>query len=203
VLSQAAEKRPTVLTYRVRLADLDRMEGKRDKAVEAYEAILKGNPGNQTVSLALATLYEEKGDLEKAGKLFEDMMSRNPEDGVAANNLAFFYAEHAPAPENLEKAEKLLTPFFEKNRKAPAIADTMAWIQFRKGDYEKARVLLEESAGASGEFPPAIAYHLGMTLARLGNKEKAVEYLAKAVNSGADFPGKGEAEKTLKELKSK
>ncbi len=79
----------------------------------------------------------------------------------------------------------------------------MAWIKFRKGDYEKARVLLEESVGTGGEMSPPMAYHLGMTLSRLGNKEKAVDYLAKAVNSGTNFPGKGEAEKTLKELKAK
>jgi tetratricopeptide (TPR) repeat protein len=203
VLSRAAEKRPAVTAYRVRLADLDRIEGKRDKAVAAYESIRKENPRDRAASLALASLYEEKGNIEGARKVYEDMVSRNPEDGTAANNLAFYYAEHAPAPENLGKAETLLTPFFEKNRDNPAFADTMGWIQFRKGDYEKARVLLEGSAGAGTELPPPVAYHLGMTLARLGNKEKAVDYLTKAVGSGENFPGKGDAEKTLKELKSK
>lgn len=41
-----------------------------------------------------------------------------------------------------------------------------------------------------------------MTMARLGNRDKAVEYLMKAVESREEFPGKGEADKALKELKS-
>lgn len=154
VLSNALEKKPDSLTYRVRLADLDRREGKRDQAIEAYEKIREQSPENPKILLALASLYEEKGALDKTRKIYEDMQSRNPGDAVAANNLAFFYAEYAPGPENLEKAERILAPFFEKNREAPAIADTMAWIHFRKGDYDKARVLLEGIVGKM-KLPPS------------------------------------------------
>ena len=50
----------------------------------------------------------------------------------------------------------------------------------------------EKSAGN-----PVINYHLGMAYSRLGNSEKAKQYLQTALVSKVAFPGRDEAEKTV------
>ncbi|MBN1829484.1 MAG: tetratricopeptide repeat protein [Deltaproteobacteria bacterium] len=201
VLDEALKKRPGNVKFLVGLADLERITGRNDKAIASYEKILASYPDNASVSLKLASLYEQKGDLKRAGNLYEEMAAKNKDDAIAANNLAFFYAEHAPSPENLAEAEQMFKPFFEKNLGVPAFADTMAWIYFKTGDYEKARDILEKAFSGDQKIPSAVSYHMGMTMLRLGNKEKAKDYLAKALAGGEKFPGRGDGEKALKEIK--
>ena len=151
------------------------------------------------MSLMIAILLEQKGELQEAETIYEDILSLNPGNIIAANNLAFYLAEHESTPENLEKAEALVEPFIEKYRANPALMDTVAWIQYRKGEFAKARDLLAASYG-EGTDNPAINYHLGMIFLRLDEPEKGRKYLQLAMESGERFPGYRDAESALRRL---
>jgi tetratricopeptide (TPR) repeat protein len=157
------------------------------------------NPGNLGIAMLIAALYEQKGDYGKAKDIYEEVLNRNPKSAVAANNLAFYYAEHEPTKEGLAKAEKLILPVLERHKDVPNVVDTVAWIYYRKGEFERARALLMEVED-KGKNVPEINYHLGMINLKLGEKQKAKSYLKLATDSDRNFSGKEEAQRTLKEL---
>lgn len=136
---------------------------------------------------------------KKACRFYEEVLDRNPKNLIAANNLAFYMAEYEPSPENLSRAESLMRPWVEKFPKQPELVDTLAWIKYRQGKYDRARELLE-GLGDKVKKYPVISYHLGMVYYRLGEKERALEYLKEALKGQKGFPGRKEAERVVQSL---
>ena len=56
----------------------------------------------------------------------------------------------------------------------PAIADTLGWINYKRGDYLLALSLFKESVSKFSQNPK-IQYHLGKTHAALNNDDEADE----------------------------
>ena len=175
------------------LARLEQSLGSIDEALAKYQKLRERNPNNLRIAMLVAILLEQKGEYEQAIGIYAQVLKKNPNSSTAANNLAFYYAEHDPTTENLGKAEKLISPLLEKFKDNPYVVDTAAWIYYRKGDFEMAKGMLlgvEEKAQNGAIFN----YHLGMICLRLGEKDKAKQYLNLAINSDQPFPGRTEAE---------
>jgi Flp pilus assembly protein TadD len=121
----------------------------------------------------------------------------NPRFVPAANNLAWLYTEHGG---DKEKALQLAQTAKELAPEDPRISDTLGWILYKRGVYQRALALLKESAT---KLPnnPQVHYHLGMAYAQVGDKENARKALALAVNSPATYQGKDDARKMLGDLK--
>ena len=81
----------------------------------------------------------------------------------------------------------------------PIISDTLGWVLYKRGVYQPALALLRDSATRLPDNPEA-QYHLGMTYYRLQEREAAKEALARALTLSSQFPGAGEARRTLAEL---
>ena len=181
------------------LAQLEQSQGSINEALEYYEKIRAKNPDNSFISLMIAMLLETKGETEKAREIYEQVLVTNPENVIAVNNLAFYLAEHEPTPENLARAEALILPLRAKAKGNLSLTDTIAWIYYRKGEYEKARDLLITSQEDDITIP-AVNYHLGMIFSRLDEKELAKKYLQVALETQSAFPGREDAELELKKL---
>jgi thioredoxin-like negative regulator of GroEL len=88
------------------------------------------------------------------------------------------------------------------NRKARAGREatvTLAWILFRIGHADVAERVLKGvlNAGAIGSES---AYYAALILADRGQREAAQKILASALRSKAQFPGRDEAQRILKQL---
>jgi tetratricopeptide (TPR) repeat protein len=66
-----------------------------------------------------------------------------------------------------------------KSRKTPAYLDTIGWIYFKLGDYEKAKYYIQMAVEKGGS--PVVIEHLGDVYFKLGNIDKAIEYWKKAL----------------------
>ena len=82
----------------------------------------------------------------------------------------------------------------------PRVSDTLGWILYKRGVYQRALALLKESAAKLPDNPQ-VQYHLGMAYAQVGDHPNARKALTAAANSGAVFEGKEEARKALASLK--
>jgi Flp pilus assembly protein TadD len=82
----------------------------------------------------------------------------------------------------------------------PNVSDTLGWILYKSGVYQRAVGLLRESAGKIPD-QPVVQYHLGSALLKVGDKDGARTALTAAVNSPATFAGKDEARKALAQLR--
>jgi hypothetical protein len=80
--------------------------------------------------------------------------------------------------------------------KNPAILDTLAWSDYRLGDFEKAKGLLI-LAKADQSSNPQMRFHYGAVLVALGEQTKGQQIIKDTLDD--KYPGRNEAEKMLKD----
>jgi predicted Zn-dependent protease len=81
----------------------------------------------------------------------------------------------------------------------PHVSDTLGWILYKRGVYQRAADLLKESAAKLPD-QPVVQYHLGLASLKAGDKEGGRKALTAAINSPVTFAGKDEARKALAEI---
>ena len=97
---------------------------------------------------------------------------------------------------DLERALQLAQIAKEERPEDPTISDTLGWVLYKRGIYQRALALFKESAAKLPDNP-VVQYHLGLAYLKAGEKDNAHSALAAAVRSPRDFPGKEEARRTL------
>src|SRR5262249_49694061 len=115
----------------------------------------------------------------------------------AANNLAWIYSEHGG---DKEKALQLAQTAKESDPENPHVSDTLGWILYKRGVYQRALGLIREAAAKLPDNP-AIQSHLGMAYYLLGGKEAARQALGKALALNPRAPGVEEAQRVLGEVR--
>ena len=168
------------------------------QAVNQLQGLLSKNPNNTPVLMILALLYERMKDYPKARDVYEKLLSTQPNFVPALNNLAYLYAEHL---NNLDKAYDLARKARELQGQDASIGDTFGWVLYKRGDYQQALPILQESAGKAADNPE-IQFHLGMTAYMMGQTDLAKVALKKAAGAAKDFPGKDESKRRLALLES-
>ena len=91
-----------------------------------------------------------KGDLKNAGKYFQASLAQNAHDPIAANNLAWVYAEQG---ENLDMALSLATQAKQIAPEMDSVNDTLAWIQYKKGNFRVSVSLAEDAVKKAPDNP--------------------------------------------------
>ena len=135
-------------------------------------------------------------DIPEAQAAYEKVLDLNPRFGPAANNLAYLYSEHGG---DKEKALQLAQTAKEVLPEDPRISDTLGWILYKRGVYERAVPLLRESAEKLTDNAE-VHYHLGMAYLKAGNTQAAKESLTKALKLGDSFSEAEEAKRALADL---
>jgi tetratricopeptide (TPR) repeat protein len=167
------------------------------QAITELEAQLAKTPSAQAL-LTLALLYERTGKFPQARDVYEKLLAVNPNFVLVLNNLAYLYAEHL---NNLDKAYELARKARDAQPQDPAIADTFGWVLYKRGDYQQALSLLQDSAEKAPDNPE-IQFHLGMTAYMMGQTDVARAAFKKAANAVKDFPSKDESKRRLAMLET-
>ena len=171
---------------------------KLPQAVSQLQAELSKNPNNASALMTLALVYEKMQDYPKARDAYEKLLSINPDFVAGLNNLACLYTEQL---NNLDKAYELARKARDLAGQDAAVADTLGWVLYKRGDYQQALPILQESAEKAADNPE-IQFHLGMTAYMMGQTDLAKAALRKASGSDKDFPGKDESKRRLASLDS-
>jgi len=166
---------------------------KLPQAVSQLQGALSKNPNNGPTLMILALLYERMQDFPKARDFYEKVLLKNPNFVPALNNLAYLYTERL---NNLDRAYDLARKARELQGQDPSVADTFGWVLYKRGDYQQALTILQESAQKAADRPE-IQFHLGMTAYMMGQTELARAALKKAASAAKDFPGKQESKRRL------
>jgi Flp pilus assembly protein TadD len=172
-------------------------KGSYDQALAKLEGALRVNPGSLPALMLSGIIYERKGDFAKAREAFEKALAVNPRSAAAANNLAYLLSVRGG---DKEKALQLAQMAKETSPDDPGISDTLGWILYNRGVYQRALTLLKESAAKLPENPE-VQYHLGMAALKVGDTETAKKSLAAATAASTNFVGKDEARRALAQLK--
>jgi tetratricopeptide (TPR) repeat protein len=173
------------------LAQLYASSNRQDQAIAKLDAFAEQAKTVPTLML-LAMLNERAKHFSEARDAYEKLLTVSPNFSPALNNLAVLYSEHLGQP---DKAYDLAKKAKEAAPNDAHTADTLGWIQFKKGDYGDALRLLQEGAAKLADSPE-VQFHVGMAQYMLGD-EGARLALQKAADASADFPGREEARQRL------
>jgi tetratricopeptide (TPR) repeat protein len=135
---------------------------------------------------------------EKARDGYEKVLAVNPNFAIALNNLAYLYTDQL---NNLDKAYDLARRAHQLQPQDASTSDTLGWVLYKRGEYQQALPILQESAQKAAD-DPVIQFHLGMTAYMMGQTDLARVALRSAASSTKDFPGKDESKQRLALLES-
>lgn len=158
---------------------------KYDEAIELYQKALAILPMPEYAA-ALGDVFEKLGKPEQAQQqygLVEYIGKLNALNQALYNReLAFFYADRdIKGKEGLEFAQRELD-----YRRDVYAYDALAWNLFRSGKLPEARDAIEKALRL-GTKDAKLFYHAGMIYHRLGELEKAKEFLNRALTTNRHF----------------
>ena len=157
------------------------------------------NPKNLRLTFLLGVLCEHTNDLSGAAAYYQQVVDTAPEFTAALNNLAFLIAEGGGSGKEMDQALTLALKAAERHGDQPQIIDTLGWVYFRRGEYDKAYAQFQKLAD-KGADNPILNYHLGMVLYKQGRRVEARKLLEKALAKPAKYVDKKVIEEALKEL---
>jgi tetratricopeptide (TPR) repeat protein len=167
------------------LAQMRAAQQRYPEAVELYRKAIAVVPLPDYVT-ALGDVYAKMGRLEEAQQqyaLVEYIGYLNTLNKVLYNReLAYFYADHnRKLPEALDLARKEL-----EIRKDIYAYDSLAWALYKNDRPEEALTAMTEALKL-GTHDARLFYHAGMIHHRLGDHEKARDYLQRALATNPYF----------------
>jgi tetratricopeptide (TPR) repeat protein len=146
--------------------------------------------------LFLKGVYQEKaGDRDGCIKTMREVIDRDPENSSAFNYLGYLFAEKG---ENLDEAEKLISRALELKPNDGFYLDSLGWVHFQKGEYDKAQPLLEKAAKLEPK-EGVIFEHLGDVKKAKGDKAAAHQLYEQALKATLEDKDRERIEKKAKE----
>lgn len=154
-----------------------------DAAEQVLQSGLKEMPKEVNFRLSLASLQILKGNNESAMAEYETILKEQPSAQIAANNLISLILDNRSDKESLDRAFSLSETI--KDSGLPQVQDTLGWVRYKQGDLKGAISTLETAAAKSPNLA-AVQYHLGMSYAAAGERDKAAIALKKAFDLEPD-----------------
>jgi tetratricopeptide (TPR) repeat protein len=166
------------------------------KALALLDRGIAAGAPKETLLLARAEIQNTAGRIDDAIAAYRDLLRGDPTSAIVANELASVLADQKP----LDKvALRLARDQLQKNAlfKNLAILDTLAWLDYRLGDLEKAKELLS-LANAEQSSNPEVRFHYGAVSIALGEVVKGQNIIKDTL--AETYSGRSEAEKILTRL---
>ncbi len=145
-----------------------------------------------------ALLAYTEGDFEDAASGYRRALRLAPNDFDVINGLALALAEEektALLTEAFEKADRLR----RRNPRSDEAAATLAWVEFRRGNVDRAEDILLPILDRGG-LTPTSAYYLACIASARGEDDLARQLLTSALAEPSFFPKRRDAENLLKRL---
>lgn len=150
-------------------------------------ALAELNRGLQTIPHDTDLLYLHAGvakTLQRYDIVEKDLrliLKNNPKEVNALNFLGYFLTTHL---HRYDEAQHYLKQALALAPENPAVLDSMGWLEYHKGNYEKALYYLKAAYQLDND--PEIAMHLAETLWRYGDKMQAEKIMSKVLQQTPD-----------------
>ena len=154
--------------------------------------IAAGAP-KEMLLLARAEIQKSDGPTDRVIDTYRSVLRINPKSVIAANELTALLADQSPLDKAAltEARDVLLKIAVVKNQ---AVLDTLAWSDYRLGEPEKAKKLLDLS-NPDQSSNPQLRFHYGAVLIAVGENMKGQDIIKSTLADA--YPGRNEAEKLL------
>ncbi|HPE55124.1 MAG TPA: tetratricopeptide repeat protein [Bacteroidales bacterium] len=128
----------------------------------------------------LGDAYYQLDDFQKSDEYYDKALKINPNNDYVLNNYAYYLSLRC---EDLEKAAQMAKKATEL-KPSSSNMDTYAWVLFKLGYYDEAKLWLEKAIDAGAQNNAVIIEHYGDVLWKLGKKKEAIFQWEKAAEAG-------------------
>lgn len=178
------------------LSAIQRKQGLQEKALVTLAAGMKNYPENEKLLYEYAILLEKNGNHERAMIIMKKILTLNKNHADALNFIGYSWADRNI---NLDKAYAYIRKALDLKPQSGYIQDSLGWVYYRMGAYQKARDTLLKAI----ELEPSDPYiyeHLGDTYRALKNNRQARKYYQKALELLTDSNKINEIKKKIEAL---
>ena len=117
--------------------------------------------------------------MDKCISTMREIIKIDPSYSSAYNYIGYLYAEES---KNLDEAEELVKVALTIKPDDGYYLDTLGWIFYKKGDYQKALSILKK-ANQKAPNEAVIMEHIADTYVKLDSLAKAEQYYSKALKA--------------------
>jgi len=128
----------------------------------------------------LSVVRQAMGEEERATEALEKALLLDPEGVRINNDLAYSWIDRGI---RLVEAERMIRYAVWRAPDQAAYLDTLAWLQYKKGDFTEALKWLGRAMRIMAKTDAVLNDHLGDTYWRLGDKDKAIESWSTAMKT--------------------
>jgi tetratricopeptide (TPR) repeat protein len=194
LLSDAIKNEPQNAEFKYYLGTFYEEEEQFEKAEIAIQEAIKLEPDNPKYYFRLGVVYDKSNKKEASMDAMRKVISLDPKHSNALNYLGYTYADLG---ENLDEAERLILEALKHKPDDGYITDSLGWVYYQKGEYEKALEYLEKAIGIVPD-DPIMLEHLGDAYLKLNDKTNALKFYKKSLKHKEK--DKEELEKKIREL---
>lgn len=194
---QATRLDPAMSRAFLNLAQLYLVQGEFDRSIAVFNAGLNHSPKDVSLFIGLAGAYERQKQHAKAIDVYNRLLEAHPSNVVGINNLASLLVDHGDGAADLTRAKELALRLAANPQ--PAFMDTVGWVHYHAGEFEKAVRVLEDVVTKAPNIP-VFNYHLGMAYFKMGNLVQAKSALQTALDAEDDFHGAEQAKQVLAKI---
>lgn len=189
ILRKGQEAYPKHISFPAALGGLYYEKQEFEEALLAYEKAIQllesqeypqehdGDHSEKNLLIAKGAAQERLQKYERAAETMHTVLDQYPDSHIAMNFLAYMWAE---LDKKLDEAYALSQRSLEKDPENGAYLDTLGWIYYRKGEYERALEYLRKAQDQLGP-DPEILLHIGDVHAAKDDKERAKAYWKKSL----------------------
>lgn len=174
---------PEIVYY---LAIAQREAKQSQQAVATFEEALHEAQLEEDDDFVNAKFYfnygaaaEQAGLYDKATDLLRKSIALDPDNSAeACNYLGYMWADHNM---NLDEAETMIRRALQSDPNNTSYLDSLGWVEFRKGQYDRALDNLLQAAKTAEREDPVVFEHIGDTYLKLNRTREALEAWQKAL----------------------
>ena len=156
-----------IALYLVEAEILDEV-GQADESMAVYDAALTAYPDDLNLLYARALYAAKRDQIPLAERDFQRILKAEPEHADALNALGYTLADRT---DRYEEARGYIEKAYALKPDEPAILDSMGWVYYRLGQYEKAHDYLRRALDKLDDGE--IAAHLGEVLWAMERRTEA------------------------------
>jgi tetratricopeptide (TPR) repeat protein len=145
--------------------------GNDSAAVEHLERALLIEPDNVDIMGTLGLIYDDLEEYEKCDSIYSAALAIDSLNALVNNNYAYSLATRQ---EKLEDALRMAKIAVELEPENGNYLDTIAWVYFMLGDYDKAKIYIEKAL-ALNSSSSVVLEHYGDILFKLGKTDEAID----------------------------
>jgi tetratricopeptide (TPR) repeat protein len=165
---------PEILLY---LGSFYEDKGEFQKAEIVLKQGLMIDSDNTRLRFRLGVVYDKWGKKKASIEEMKTVISLDEKDANALNYLGYTYAELG---ENLDEAERLIKAALKQKPDDGYITDSLGWVYYKKGLFDKALKYLEKAVSLVPD-DPIILEHLGDIYLKISDKKKALQFYKRSL----------------------